>query len=255
MDRLMELIRNAETLVSTGYYGKRSGRYEGLRFSRALMDHPTFPIIAEVKFASPSMGVLGPHAPLRLISDYVQGGAAALSVLTEPNHFRGSLKDLDLAGGSGLPCLMKDIIVSEEQVRAAAFHGAGAVLLIQEVFDAASPPGRRDELIDRAHSLGLEVVLEATSEEGLRKAMSSEADLLGINQRDLRTLDVDLTKAMTFLPLLYDDPRPVVVMSGIQDRKLVEMVRDRGAHAVLIGGHLSSSPDAAAALRKLEVPR
>lgn len=254
-DALMELVRNAQELVSDGYYGEGAPRYEGPSFSHALLSHGTFPIIAEVKLASPSKGPLSPHAPRRLITDYVRGGAAALSVLTEPRFFHGSLGDLDLAVASGLPCLMKDIVVSEEQVSAAAAHGAGAVLLIQEVFGEALPPKRRDELIDHAHGQGLEVVLEATSEEGLRAAMSSEADLLGINQRDLRTLELDQGKGLALLPVLSTDPRPIIVMSGVHGRSVVMGLRDHGADAVLIGGHLSSSINAEAALRELEVPR
>ncbi len=254
-DKLTELVRNAEALVSRDYYGQGARRYEGVSLSRALTAHPNFPIIAEVKLASPSMGRLSPHGPRKLIDDYVKGGAAALSVLTEPHFFHGSLKNLELGRQSGLAMLMKDIVISEDQVRAASLHGASAVLLIQEVFDEIISPGRRDDLIDCAHNWGLEVVLEATSEEGLQRARTSEADLLGINQRDLRTLKLDLTKAMAFLPLLSDEERPVIIMSGIGSREVIEGVRDHGGDAVLIGGHLSSSKDAEETLRAMEVQR
>lgn len=254
-DKLSELIVNAEALVSSGYYGQGARHYEGARLSRSLTTHATFPVIAEIKLASPSMGRLSPHGPRKLIDDYVRGGAAALSVLTEPRFFHGSLKNLELGRQSGLPMLMKDIIINEDQVRAASLHGAGAVLLIQEVFDHTISPGRRDDLIDCAHNWGLEVVLEATSEEGLNKVRDSEADLLGINQRDLRTLKVDLTKAMAFLPLLLEEDRPIIVMSGIGSREVIEGIRDHGGDAVLVGGHLSSAKDAEETLRALEVPR
>jgi indole-3-glycerol phosphate synthase len=254
-DKLTELVMNAEALVSSGYYGHGARRYEGARLSRTLAAHPTFPVIAEVKLASPSLGRLSPHGPRKLIDDYVRGGAAALSVLTEPHFFHGSLKNLELGRQSGLPMLMKDIVINEDQVRAASLHGAGAVLLIQEVFDHVISPGRRDDLIDCAHNWGLEVVLEATSEEGLVRARDSEADLLGINQRDLRTMRLDLTKAMAFLPLLSEEDRPVVIMSGIGSRAVIEGIRDHGGDAVLVGGHLTSSKDAEVALRALEVPR
>ncbi len=150
--------------------------------------------------------------------------------------------------------LMKDIVVSEAQVKAAASHGASAVLLIQEVFDGARYT-RRDELIDQAHALGLEVLLEAGSEEALMRAMASGADMLGINQRDLRTFSIDKDRADRLLPLTVSDGRPVVVMSGIEGREAVESARDGGASAVLVGGHLSSASDPARALRALAVPR
>jgi indole-3-glycerol phosphate synthase len=254
-DKLSELIVNAEALVSSGYYGQGARHYEGASLSRSLTTHATFPVIAEIKLASPSMGRLSTHGPRKLIDDYVRGGAAALSVLTEPRFFNGSLKNLELGRQSGLPMLMKDVVINEDQVRAASLHGAGAVLLIQEVFDHAISAGRRDDLIDCAHNWGLEVVLEATSEEGLNKARDSEADLLGINQRDLRTLKVDLTKAMAFLPLLSEEDRPIIVMSGIGSRAVIEGIRDHGGDAVLVGGHLSSAKDAEETLRALEVPR
>ncbi len=254
-NRLHEMVRNAESLVSQGYYGRGVRRTDGARLSGALRAHGRFPIIAEVKLASPSLGRLSVHSPQALISSYVQGGAAALSVLTEPNYFLGSTENMDLARGSGLPMLMKDIVVSDNQIAAAARHGASAVLLIQEVFDDILEAARRDELIDRAHELGLEVLLEATTADALQRARDSGADLLGINQRDLRTLTMDVGKAGALLPLLSDDPRPVVVLSGIDGRGAIEAVRDHGANAVLVGGHLSSSLDVKGALEAIGVDR
>jgi indole-3-glycerol phosphate synthase len=183
----------------------------------------------------------------------VSGRAAALSVLTEPATFRGSLDTLRMAGRSGLPVLMKDFIISECQLEAAASLGAGSVLIIQEVFVTALH--RRDELIQRAHDLGLEVLLEAGGREALIEAMTSEADVLGINQRDLRTLAIDTAKGVRLLPLALSSSRPVVVTSGPESADAVRQVRDRGGRGVLIGGYLASAPDPEAALRALEVPR
>jgi indole-3-glycerol phosphate synthase len=253
-DELESLVRNAERLVASGYYDEDGHRSPGSRLSAALRQHDAFPIIAEVKLASPSAGKLTAHAPERLIGDYLRSGAAALSVLTEPDRFNGSLPGLGAAVGRGLPVLMKDIVVSERQIEAAASHGASAVLLIQEVFDGPRAP-RREGLIERAHALGLEVLLEAASGETLRRAMNSRADLLGINQRDLRTLLMDRERAAQLLPMAVGDGRPVVVLSGIDRREAVTRARDGGASAVLVGGHLSSAADPAQALRALAVPR
>ncbi len=253
-DELEALVKNAERLVASGYYGGRGQRSPGGRLSEALRAPGAFPIIAEVKLASPSRGKLSVHTPERLIADYISAGAAALSVLTEPDRFGGSLPSLEAAAGRGLPVLMKDIVVSEAQMEAGASRGASAVLLIQEVFDGAIS-ARREALIDRAHALGLEVLLEAGSEEALMRALTSGADLLGINQRDLRTLAMDRGKAARLLPAAVMDGRPVVVMSGIEGRGAIVSAKAGGASAVLVGGHLSSSPHPALALRELAVPR
>jgi len=253
-DILEDLIGSAERSVASGYYDVDEPPAPGPKLSTALLEHRTFPIIAEVKIASPSRGRLSGHAPETLIGSYVSGGATALSVLTEPVKFLGSLDAMRRAARTGLPVLMKDFIVSERQLGAAAACGAGAVLLIQEVFDAA-PRFSRNGLIRSAHDLGLEVLLEAGREASLIKAKESEADLLGINQRDLRTFEIDRSKGARLLPLALAASRPVVVMSGLEDRKAVEDARDRGASGVLIGGRLSSSLDPRAALRELEIPR
>lgn len=251
---LVELVRHAEATVASGYYDVDHEGKRGRPLSKALTLFPSFPVIAEVKTASPSRGRLSTHSAEELIQSYVAGRAAALSVLTEPSEFYGSLDALRGAAATGLPVLMKDFIVSERQLQAAASLGAGSVLLIQEVFGILSDE-RRDELIAHAHGLGLEVLLEAGSKTALIDAMSSEADVIGINQRDLRTFMVDRDKGARLLPLAVTASRPVVVMSGLEHRSEVERARDLGASGVLVGSSLASSGDPRAALRRLEVPR
>jgi indole-3-glycerol phosphate synthase len=184
----------------------------------------------------------------------VNGGAAALSVPTEPTPFAADLRHLLACEEADMPVPMKDFIVDERQVRAASRFRADAVLLIQEVF-SDRPELDRDGLIDLAHFLGLEVVLEAHSEPDMRLAMESEADLLGINQRDLRTMRVDRGAGLRMLPLTTGSDRPVIVMSGISERDEVARLRWAGASAALVGKGLSSHLDPAAALRTLEVER
>ena len=221
---------------------------------RALSSHPTFPIVAEVKLSTPVDGRISSASPSDLVSSYLAGGAAALSVLTEPTRFAGDLRHLMACEAATIPVLMKDFMVDERQVRAASRFRADAVLLIQEIF-SDRPELDRDGLIDLAHFLGLEVVLEAHSEPEMRLAMESEADLLGINQRDLRTMRVDQGTGLRLLPLATSSGRPVIVMSGISGRDEVAQLRSAGASAVLVGKGLSSDLDPAAALRTLEVER
>lgn len=252
-DVLRELIANTRTLLSAGYYEDADSGTPGPSLVRALRRHPLFPIIAEVKLASPSHATLSPHGPSELIDAYVRGGAAAFSVLTEPNYFRGSLDNLVLASGTGLPVLMKDFVIDEMQLRAAAGRGASSILLIQGVFSRGLAHGR-DELIELARSYGLETVLEAGDLAELEEAQKSEADIMGINQRDLATMNVHAGLAERLLEY-YDGDRPAVVMSAIENPAQVRRLRDRGASAVLIGSSLSSAVDPKAALDALAVSR
>jgi hypothetical protein len=134
-DFLEQLVQDAERTVSSGYYDVPLASSRGPRLSSVLQRGSNFPIIAEVKIASPSRGRLSSHAPGELIDGYVSGGAAALSVLTEPVRFLGSLETLRTAAGTGLPVLMKDFIVSEEQMDAAAAVGA----LTMSAYSGLSP--------------------------------------------------------------------------------------------------------------------
>ncbi len=151
--------------------------------------------------------------------------------------------------------MMKDIIISAEQIDAAAELGASAVLLIQSIFSDDLVPTDRDELIDRAHARGLEVVLESADEDELSDASRSRADILGINQRDLHDLSMDKEKGIKLLPHRDTRDRAIIVMSGIEDRDQVIRLRDAGADAVLIGTSLSRAKDPEKMLRTMVVPR
>jgi len=251
-DILRELVAGTRALLAAGYYDQQGDGAPGPSLVRALERHPYFPIIAEVKLASPSRGVIANHAPEALIDAYVKGGAAGLSVLTEPRRFGGSLDTLAKAASTGRPVLMKDFVIDERQLRAGASRGASAVLLIQKVFAHGLAQGR-DGLIELAHAHGLEVVLEAGDLNELGKARGSEADVIGINQRDLSTMSIDASLGERLL--VPADDRPVVVMSAIERREQVMRLRDRGATAVLVGSSLSSANDPNAALAALAVPR
>jgi indole-3-glycerol phosphate synthase len=258
-DVLRELVRNARELVASGYYDAVEGstRAEPApSLVRALRRHPTFPIIAEVKLASPGRPSLSLHPPKDLVRCYREGGAAALSVLTEPNHFQGSLEHLRLARGAGLPLLMKDIVVSESQIEAGARLGASAVLLIERVNRFKSLDADFDALIEKAHRVGVEVLLEVSDDEEMRCATRRGVDLIGINQRDLTTLDVDGTKGEALLrEFRMRTDLPIIIMSGVSEARQLEAVRDLGADGALVGTALSSSPDPLGRLRGLAVGR
>jgi len=258
-DRLSLLISNARELVDCGFYSNWNGHLRGGPEGRAslmgaLRSSENFPIIAEVKLASPTAGRLGAHMAEELIGDYLLGGAAAMSVITEPRYFLGSLRYLELAARTGMPVMMKDFIVDGEQLEAASHLGASAVLLIQGVFDRHLAVGR-DGLIEKAHRLGLEVVLESSSLEELDGALDSGADILAYNRRDLRTFRPGQDLMSQALELISSDGRPALAMSMLDSADDVRRMRELGASGVLIGSALSGSPCPKEKLLSLRMPR
>jgi indole-3-glycerol phosphate synthase len=257
-DFLSQLADNAQQLVEQGYYDSKPATRiyaSGVSLRRSLAKANRFPIIAEVKPRSPSAGEASSHQPLALMEAYLRGGAAGLSILTEPNHFKGRLEDLEFAAAKRLPVIMKDIVVSKRQVHAAARRGANAVLVIQRLFSERLTVVKRDQIISEIHGLGMEALLEVTSLRELSEAKGSGADLIGINQRDLSSLRVDLGRGIRLLPVARRLGVPVLVMSGIRHRMQVEGLRDAGAAGVLVGEAFSMAPDPLAALQGLAVVR
>ncbi|MEX1186929.1 MAG: indole-3-glycerol-phosphate synthase [Gemmatimonadaceae bacterium] len=232
---------------------------------RAAVDTPAAPalldvlggdsvsIIAEVKRRSPSRGDLDPtlRAGERAAA-YVRGGAAAISVLTEPSRFGGSPNDLrEVVEATGVPVLRKDFIVQEVQILETRALGASAVLLIAR----ALPPAALDALVRVAREYGIEPLVEVRSRAELERAVDSGATLIGVNARDLETLVID--EAVP-LELLRRVPRQAtaVAESGIRDRASVEALARAGADAVLVGSALSVAEDPEQAVRDLSgVPR
>lgn len=201
------------------------------------------PIITEFKVASPSGRPLrGNVDALSVASDMKNGGASGISVITEPKRFKGSLKTLQLLQRRvPIPLLMKDFIVSRVQVDAAYRAGADAVLLIEAMFDNGYCDGGLREMIDYAHSLGLEVLLEAHTEDEFRNAVGSKADLIGINNRDLKTLNVDLRVAERLLRKYPAPNRLTVAESGISTPSHVRRLKALGAKAFLVGSAVMSA--------------
>jgi indole-3-glycerol phosphate synthase len=258
-DTLETLVRNAELLLASDYYDTAAAgshsRSSQRSLAKALTGCKRYPIVAEVKMASPSNNNISTHDPEELISQYLKGGAAALSVLTEPKFFKGSMQLLEIASLHPVPVLMKDFIISKNQIDAASRCGASAVLLIQTIFSHRMVKVRRDTLIDHAHEKGLEVVLEAADEVELLQCLKSNADIVGINQRDLRTMAIEHGKGVRLLNNLAHKTKPIIVMSGISTREQVIATRESGAAGVLIGTELASADDPVIKLKGLVVPR
>jgi indole-3-glycerol phosphate synthase len=210
-------------------------------------------VVAELKRRSPSRGAINEtlDVPARA-RDYADAGAAALSVLTEPEQFGGSLDDLRAArSATSLPLLRKDFIVDRIQLLEARAAGAAAVLLIAR----ALPPASFLSLAAAARALGLGVLLEVRDEQELELALQVDEGVIGINNRNLETLAVDDTVSRRLLPLV-PAVRIAIYESGLRDRAGVERAAELGADAVLVGSSLSLSSDGRAAVAALTgVPR
>ncbi|CAN5780785.1 indole-3-glycerol phosphate synthase TrpC [soil metagenome] len=205
-------------------------------------------LIAEVKRASPSAGPIAEHAdPVARATAYVEGGAAAISVLTEPRHFQGSLADLEAVRVSvQVPVLRKDFIVHPGQVIEARAHGADAVLLIT----AALTDGELSIMLALACDLGMGSLVETHTDEELDRAVASGAEVIGVNARDLESLEVDVTGALERIRRLPHD-RVGVFESGVRTRADVDAAIDAGASAILVGEALMRAGDPRAAIRAL----
>lgn len=212
---------------------------------------PGLSVIAEVKRASPSKGHLATiDDPADLASAYRDGGAAAISVLTEARRFHGSLEDLiAVRAAVELPLLRKDFVVTEYQLWEGAAAGADLALLIV----AALSPAQLADYLDLGHRLGLTCLVEAHTPDEVRQARDAGAELLGINNRNLKTLEVDLANFEQMASLIDGDALRVAE-SGILSLDDARRMRDAGADAVLVGELLVRDGDPAAmvaALRSL----
>ncbi|PMS20896.1 indole-3-glycerol phosphate synthase TrpC [Trinickia dabaoshanensis] len=205
-------------------------------------------VIAEVKKASPSKGVLREHfVPADIARSYERGGAACLSVLTDVQFFQGSAAYLEAARAAcNLPVLRKDFIIDPYQIVEARAMGADAILLIA----AALSLTQMQELEALAHSLGLAVLVEVHDRQELTQALTLKTPLIGINNRNLRTFETSLDTTLGMLDALPDD-RIVVTESGILARADVERMRANGVHTFLVGEAFMRADDPGAALSRM----
>ncbi len=216
-------------------------------FKKAITALPCS-IIAEIKGRSPSKGVLkeglDPAATARL---YEQGGAAAISVLTDEEFFAGSRRYLsDVRQRVSLPLLRKDFIIDPYQIYETLLIGGDALLLIAAILETS----RLQEYIALAQSLGLHPLVEVHSAEELEKALAAGARIIGINNRNLKTFEVDLKTTLELAPAIPKD-RILVSESGIHARTDIDVLMRIGVHAFLIGEALMTAPDIPAKLREL----
>ncbi|WP_426321127.1 indole-3-glycerol phosphate synthase TrpC [Pseudoduganella sp. R-43] len=205
-------------------------------------------VIAEVKKASPSKGVLRPDfRPAEIAGSYASAGAACLSVLTDVNFFQGSNEYLKQARAAcDIPVLRKDFMVDMYQIYEARAMGADCILLIVSALDH----GLMAEMEACSHELGMDVLIESHDGDELAAALDLKSRLIGINNRNLRTFDVTLDTTLDLLSRIPQE-RMVITESGIMTPADVQRMRERNVHAFLVGEAFMRAPDPGAELRKL----
>lgn len=211
------------------------------RLKTALSKTDRTNIIAEIKRASPSKGLINDQIDVAAVArQYEKGGAAAISVLTEEDFFKGSLNDLIAAGKAvDLPILRKDFIVDEFQIYESAAAGADAILLIVAALDEQR---LRDYLAIARNSLGMDVIVEIHTADELATAERIGADIIGVNNRDLRSFDVSLDVSRRLIELRQTDAI-FISESGISTREEIEELSDLGFYSFLIGETLMRTGD------------
>lgn len=253
MSFLDDLVKGARERVTAGkqvvtddVLEQRLASAAPARSLEGALAGPGMSLIAEIKRASPLKGALNLDLDAaRLASTYAEAGASAISVLTEPDGFKGSLDDMVATLGAGIPVLRKDFLVDPWQVMESRAAGADAILLIVRVVGDDLGP-----LLSASRALGMDALVEVHHESELDDALGAGATLIGVNHRDLTTFEVDPERTAKLAPLMPHECT-VVALSGVSTRAEVEELEAAGASAVLVGESLVTSPDPAAKLREL----
>jgi len=250
LDPILESVRARlpGLIAERELWESRAAVVEPLHDFGASLTAPGLSVIAEVKRRSPSVGSIAPDLdPATLARAYEAGGAAAVSVLTEPDHFGGSLDDLAVVRSScGLPVLRKDFVVHPTQIIQARAVGADAVLLIAAVLDDHDLAA----LIEVTHTAGLTALVETHDGEEIARACAAGARVVGVNNRDLTTFDVDLRTAEA-LRSLIPEGITCVAESGVTDAGAALRMFESGYDAILVGQAVAQATDPVGLLEEL----
>ena len=253
-DWLDKLAKNTLQLVANGYYSTHLEIMNPPKsLKESLLLHKGAALISEIKFASPSKGIIREVSALITIAKaMIAGGVAGLSIITEPNYFRGNIEFIyTVRSQIEIPILMKDFFLSTTQIDTASKIGASAILLIHALFDRGYGQSSIPDLISYAHSKGIEVLLEVHSEEELIPALNTEADMIGINNRNLKTLKIDLKTTKDLLTNKDTGEKLIVSESGVSNPEDIQFLRSSGAHAFLIGTTIMQSSNISEKIQEL----
>ena len=249
---LKRLVSNSQAAIDDGTYDVDANLQKSNKdFIQIIKtnSHPT--LLTEVKFASPSLGKIRTLTePASIAKQMIAGGSKALSVLTQPHLFHGSPEYfMRVRDAVDVPLLMKDIMIDNIQIDAAEKIGADYMLLIQSLFDQGFLK-EIDEFIRYGHKKGLKILLEVHTKQEFENALKTEADLIGINNRNLDTLEIDL-KTTEMVLKGYEKSRLILSESGIESIEDIQYLKKCGADAFLIGSSIMKSDNIEEQVRKL----
>ena len=239
---LKKLFENSKTAINDGIYNiEESLSNSGKDLIELINENLHASLITEIKFSSPSLGEIKKISdPVVIAKSMINGGAKALSILTQPYLFSGSPEFfIKIRKEVNVPLLMKDIIIDKIQIDAAKKMGADYILLIQSLFDKGYLK-EIDELIDYTHKNGLKILLESYTKGEFQNSLNTDADILGINNRNLDTLELDINNTKKILET-YDKSRVIISESGIKTPKDIRFLHDCGANAFLVGSSIMKS--------------
>ena len=249
---LKKLVNNSQAAIDDGTYDVDVNLEKSSKdFIQIINSNPHPTLLTEIKFASPSLGKIRTISdPASVAKQMISGGSKALSILTQPHLFNGSPEYfIKVREAVDVPLLMKDIMIDKIQIDAAEKIGADYMLLIQSLFDNGFL-NEIDEFIDYGHKKGLKILLEVHTESEFKNALETNADLIGINNRNLDTLEIDLKTTEKVLEN-FDNSRPILSESGIETPEDIQYLKKCGAKAFLIGSSIMKSDDIEEQVRRL----
>ena len=252
MSTLKKLVDNSRQAITDGTYEiAESLQKSSIDLIQSIKSNPHASLITEIKFSSPSLGKIRQQSdPVQIAQNMVDGGAKALSVLTQPYLFEGSPNYfMQIRKQIKIPMLMKDIIIDKIQIDAAKKIGADYMLLIQSLFDQGYLKDI-DEFIEYGHKQGLKILVEAHTKSEFANSLNTQADLVGINNRNLDTLQIDINTTKNILNGYHND-RIIVSESGIESPSDIQFLKKYGAGAFLIGSSIMKSENIKESVRSL----
>ena len=238
------MVTNSQNAIDEGIYNiAETLQKSEINLQESIKNSSNAPIITEIKFSSPAEGdIRCVSDPLQIAKSMISGGAQAISVLTQPHLFNGSPEYfIKIRKNVKVPLLMKDVMIDKTQIDAAKKMGADYFLLIQALFDKGFV-NDIDELINYGHKNGLKILLESHTKTEFENALKTDADIIGINNRNLDTLEINLETTKQLLEN-FDKSKIILSESGIESSDDIRFLHNSGADAFLIGTSIMKSPD------------